>query len=77
MADECDIANDRAQAELENRIAEFQWQLGHAVSAYEPGRCRNCSDKIDDGRAFCDQDCMRDWDDRQKAENRNGKYRGG
>lgn len=77
MADECDIANDRAQAELENRIAEFQWQLGHAVSAYELGRCRNCSDKIDDGRAFCDQDCMLDWDDRIKAEKRNGKYRGG
>ena len=77
MADECDIANDRAQAELENRIAEFQWQLGHAVSAYEPGRCRNCSDKIDDGRAFCTPECRDDFAYRQKADKRNGKYRGG
>lgn len=77
MADECDIANDRAQAELENRIAEFRYQLGHAVSAYPVGECRNCSTRIDDGRAFCDSECMQDWDDRLKASRRNGKYRGG
>lgn len=75
--DEIDIASERMQAELENRIAEFQWQLGHAVSAYELGRCRNCSDKIDDGRAFCGIECRDDFAYRQKAKKRNGKYRGG
>lgn len=77
MSDDIDIANDRRDAELANRIAEHSYQLGHAVSAFEAGRCRNCDDKIDDGRAFCTPECRTDWDDRQRADKRNGKYRGG
>ena len=71
--DEIDIASERMQAELANRIAEFQWQLGHAVSAYEPGRCRNCSDKIDDGRAFCTPECRDDHQARMRMEKRRGR----
>ena len=77
MGDIADIANDRRDTELENLIAEHIYQLGHAVSAYEVGRCRNCGDKTDDSRAFCDLDCSRDFEDRQRADRRNGKYRGG
>lgn len=77
MSDDVDIANDRRDAKLANRIAEFQWQLNHAVNAYPVGECRNCAEKLDDGRAFCDEACRTDWDDRQRAARRNGKYRGG
>lgn len=73
MADECDIANDRAQAELENRIAEFRWQLGHAVSAFEIGRCRNCNDKTDDSRAYCTTECRDDHQARIRMEKRRGR----
>jgi len=71
--DECDIANDRAQAELENRIAEFRWQLGHAVSAFEIGRCRNCNDKTDDSRAYCTTECRDDHQARIRMEKRRGR----
>lgn len=77
MADDVDIATDRLQAELANRIAELQYQINHAVSAYPIGECRNCASRLDDGRAFCDLDCSRDFEDRQRADRRNGKYRGG
>ncbi len=74
MADVIDDANDRAEKWLEAHIAEFQYQLNHAVSAFEVGRCRNCEAKTDDSRAFCDQECRQDFDDRQRAEKRRGRY---
>ncbi len=77
MADECDIASEHEQKWLEAQISEHQYRLSHAVSAYPVGECRNCASRIDDGSAFCDTDCMRDWSDRQRADRRNGKYRGG
>ena len=77
MSDEIDIANDRRDAELENRIAEFQYSLSHAVSAFPVGECRNCAEKLDDGRPYCDEKCRDDHWERIKAEKRNGKYRGG
>jgi hypothetical protein len=73
MSDEIDIANDRRDAELANRISEFQYQLNHAVSAFETGRCRNCETKTDDSRAFCDSECMKDWEYRQKMSKRVGR----
>lgn len=77
MPDELDYVQERELELMENRIHEFQYQIGHAVSAYEIGRCRNCHDVIDDGRAYCDEACRDDHQDRTKAERRNGKYRGG
>ena len=43
--DEIDLANDRRDAELANRIANHQYQLGHAVSAadLEDETCSGCS----------------------------------
>ena len=75
MADECDLANDRRDAELANRISEFQYALGHAVSAWEhgPGRCRNCADVVDDSRPFCGPECASDFEYRQKRNKRNGR----
>ena len=77
MSDEVDFANERRDVELAARIAEMQYQLGHAVNAFELGRCRNCNEKLDDGRAFCDASCRQDFEDRLAADRRNGKYRGG
>ena len=77
MPDELDFSQERQLELMENRIREHQWQLGHAVSAYEPGRCRNCNEPVPEGHAFCDKDCSRDWSERLAAEKRNGKYRGG
>lgn len=77
MADEADVANDYQEKWLAAQISEHQYQLNHAVSAFEIGRCRNCDDKTDDGRAFCNPDCASDFSARQRAEKRNGKYRGG
>ncbi len=42
----------------------------------DTGRCRNCAERLDDGRAFCDADCATDFDIRTKSDKRNAKYRG-
>ena len=77
MADEADIANDYQQKWLEAQLSEHQYQLNHAVSAFELGRCRNCEEKLDDSRVSCDADCASDFESRQRANKRNSKYRGG
>ena len=77
MPDDFDYSQERQLELMDYRIREHQYQLGHAVSAYEIGRCRNCNERLDDGRAFCDKACLDDFEDRLKAEKRNGKYRGG
>lgn len=77
MADFADIGSDYTERWLEAQLSEHQYQLTHAVSAFEIGRCRNCYDKTDDGRSYCNEDCRNDHQDRLKADKRNGKYRGG
>jgi len=66
MADECDIANDRRDAELDYLINEHRYQLERA-QAFEMGRCRNCAERLDDGRAYCDQFCRDDHSNRMKG----------
>lgn len=75
--DEADYGSEREMAMLQAALEEHQYQLTHAVNAYPVGECRNCAEKLDDGRAFCDETCRTDWDDRQRAARRNGRYRGG
>ncbi len=80
MADEIDVANDAVDKWLEGRIAEYQHQLSQAGNdwPYGFGRCKNCGDVTGEERtAFCGPDCRTDFDDRLRAEKRNGKYRGG
>lgn len=74
--DEADYGNERMEKWLEGRIAEHQHQLSQ-MGTLELGECRNCQTKLDDGRAFCDAECRADFDDRLRADKRNGKYRGG
>lgn len=76
MADFADIGSDYTERWLEGVLEEQRHQLSQAKE-FEIGRCRNCDDKIDDGRSYCDEDCCRDFEDRQRADKRNGKYRGG
>ena len=77
MPDEADIGSDYTEKWLEAQISEHQWQLSHAVNAYPIGECRYCATKLDDGRPFCNDECRDDFQDRQRADKRNGKYRGG
>lgn len=74
--DDCDKASEYEQKWLQARLDEHQYQLSHAVSAFEIGRCRNCDDKLDDGRSYCNEECRNDHQDRLRADRRNGKYRG-
>lgn len=71
--DEADYGNERAAAMLEATLQEHQYALSHAVSAYPIGECRNCSTKLDDGRAFCDPECAKDFEYRQKMNKHRGK----
>ena len=77
LSDPNDMASAYEQRWLDAQIEEHQYQLNHAVSALELGRCRNCEEKTDDSRAFCDADCAADFESRQSASKRNSKYRGG
>ena len=77
LSDPNDMASAYEQRWLEAQIEEHQYQLNHAVIAFELGRCRNCEEKLDDSRAFCDADCAADFESRQRASKRNSKYRGG
>ena len=75
MADIIDDANDRAERWLTAQIEEHAYQQSRST-AYETGRCRNCNERIDDGRAFCDDACRNDFQHREKMEKLNRKYRG-
>lgn len=73
MADEIDRANDHLERWLQGRIEEYQHQLNQMVDT-EQGRCRNCQEKLDDGRAYCDEYCRDDFQYRLAANRRNVKY---
>jgi hypothetical protein len=60
VTDIIDDANERADKWLTAQIEEHQYMMGHAVSAFEAGRCRNCDEKLDDGRNYCDENCRDD-----------------
>lgn len=77
MADFADIGSDYTERWLEAQLSEHQYQLNQVGNSFEMGRCRNCEEKLDDSRAFCDADCAADFESRQRADKRNSKYRGG
>lgn len=76
-ADLIDAGSANADTWLADQIAEHRHQLEHAAQSFDAGRCRNCNDKLDDGRAYCDTDWMSDHQLRIASDKRNGKYRGG
>jgi hypothetical protein len=76
MADFADIGSDYTERWLEAQLSEHAYQLNHATSAFEIGRCRNCEEKLDDGRNYCDEACRNDHQLRIASDKRNGKHRG-
>ena len=72
MADFADIGSDYTERWIEGVLDEHRHQQSIAET-FEAGRCRNCAEKLDDGRAFCDADCAKDFSDRQRMSKRNGR----
>ncbi len=65
MADIIDKANDRAALDLQRALAA-------AARAAPPlpyvGQCYNCEASLPPSMRFCDGDCCRDYEKRQRAE---------
>lgn len=62
MADEIDRANDYTQVLTDAAVA-FRKPEGPKATGF----CLNCEEAVEEGRRFCNFDCMTDW------EKRNGK----
>ena len=73
MADEADVANDYQAKWLAAQLEEHSYQMSHPAVTFEAGRCRNCEERLDDGRTFCDTDCATDFETRLRASRRNGR----
>lgn len=61
MADEIDMANDRAQQDLDLALAVA---AAHAPPLPATGWCYNCAEPLNDDRRFCDKDCREDYEHR-------------
>ena len=72
FADPVDAGCATAETWLADKIEEHRYQLAQAATLFEIGRCRNCNDKLDDGRAYCDKDCRDDHSARISANKRGG-----
>lgn len=72
MADEIDIANERAQLRLDKYL-----EVRKPVGPVPTGFCLNCNDPFDEDiieRRWCDFDCQSDWAKREeRALNRKKK----
>lgn len=69
MADIIDMANDRAEMDL-------QRALDAAMHTPPPlpfcGQCYNCEASLPFSLRFCDSDCCRDYEKRRRAEQQRG-----
>ena len=61
MADEIDVANDRAQQDLDTALACAR---RHEPALAPTGFCYNCNAQLDDETTFCDSDCRDDYEHR-------------
>ena len=64
VADEIDIANERAQLDLDNAIKANS--AHHEFKAN--GFCYNCGDRVLFAAKFCDVNCRNDWQARHPGE---------
>lgn len=61
MADEIDMANDRAQQDLDLALAAAR---RHEPPLLPGGSCYNCGEPLGDTHLFCDRDCRDDYEHR-------------
>ena len=60
MSDIIDTANDYAEV-LTEAARQFRKPEGPKATGF----CLNCGEALEDGRRFCDFDCMSQWEKRQ------------
>lgn len=69
--DEIDRAEMETSAYLTARINAARAN----TAPREGGRCMNCADRLDDGRAYCNDDCKKDHEARERTLARQWRYR--
>ncbi len=67
MSDEADMAH-----EIEERMRSAALRRRHATLP-AVGQCYSCGEPVDDGRRFCDRDCLDDWQRAERARRMNGR----
>jgi len=60
MADIIDMANDRAEMDLQRAVAAARNSNG--LEAAATGQCLHCGAHVRGDRRWCDTDCRDDWD---------------
>ena len=71
MSDEIDLANDRRDAELENRIADHMHRMNQATVHYVD--CNWCGSETENGAKYCCPECRTDHERFENARARNGR----
>ena len=72
MADEADIANERAEQMLAASLVEAAHQLQAQKAKPFTGRCEYCGDPVADLVRYCGEDCRDDSAWRQESLRRRG-----
>ncbi|MFN8993262.1 MAG: hypothetical protein ACK5X3_06315 [Pseudomonadota bacterium] len=67
MSDEADAADATVEQHLRDALARRRASLP-AV-----GQCYSCAEPVDDGRRFCDRDCLDDYERAERARRVNGR----
>jgi hypothetical protein len=72
--DEADIAQHQVDMFLTASLMKHQQSLNQVGNdwPYGKGRCKNCGERIDDERPYCEEPCRDDHWDRIKAAARRG-----
>lgn len=68
--DEADYGNERMEKWLTAQIEEHAYQQKQATDdwPYGAGRCKNCGEKLDDSRSYCEEACRDDHWERIKRD---------
>lgn len=72
-ADPVDAGCAAAETWIAEKIAQQRRDSEAQAQSFDAGRCRNCSEKLDDGRNYCDEDCRNDHQMRITSDKRNGR----
>ena len=67
MSDDADAADATVEQNLRDALTRRRASLP-AV-----GQCYSCAEPVEDGRRFCDRDCLDDYERAEKARRMNGR----